>query len=61
MAGHSSSRRRAVSVTASDECSATWGKSQRSGGTPASRARSAEQISSADAWLTVHWLECHRL
>ena len=35
-----SRRRRAVRVTASEECRATWGKSQRSGGTPASgRAR----------------------
>ena len=34
--------------------------SGRPGRRPA-RARSAEQISSAEAWLTVHWLECHRL
>ena len=61
MAGHASRWRRAVSVTASEQWSATWGKSQRSAGTPASRARSAEQISSADAWSTVHWLACHRL
>ncbi len=49
MAGHSSSRRRAVRVTAAEECSATWGKSQRSAGTPAALARSAEQISRAEA------------
>ena len=61
MAGHVPSRRRAVSVTAAEECSATWGKSQRSGGTPAARARSTEQIISAEAWFTVHWLACHRL
>ena len=39
MAGHASSCRRAVSVTASEECSATWGNSQFSAGTPAWRAR----------------------
>ena len=61
MAGQASRWRRAVRVTASEECSATWGKSQRSAATPASRARSAEQISRAEDWSTVHWLACHRL
>ena len=42
------SRRRAVRVTAREQCRATCGKSQRSGGTPASPARPAEQIRRAD-------------
>ncbi len=61
MAGHACSRRRAVRVTAPEQCSATCGKSQRSVGTPASSARRAEQTMSAVAWSTVHWLECQRL
>ena len=61
MAGQAWRWRRAVRVTALEQCSATWGKSQRSGAMPAAAARPAEQTSSADAWSTVHWLECHRL
>ena len=61
MAGQAESSCRAVSVTASEQCRAAWGKSHRSGGTPASAARSAEQITSADDWSTVHWLACQTL
>ena len=61
MAGQAASRRRAVSVTAAEQCRATWGKSQRSGGTPAARARPAEQMRRAEDWSTVHWLACQLL
>src|SRR5579864_7563702 len=61
IAGHAWSERRAVNVTAAEECSATCAKRRRSSGTPAASARADEQINRAAAWSTVHWLACHLL
>ncbi len=61
IAGHASRCRRRTSETAWLDSSPTNGNSHRSDGTPKRRAVATEQIRSAAAWSTVHWLACHLL
>ncbi len=61
IAGHASRCRRRTSETAWLDSTPTNGNSHRSGGTPKRRAAATEQIRSAAAWSTVHWLACHLL
>src|ERR1700722_5248751 len=61
IAGHRWGSRRRSNETAWLDSRPTRGKIHRSEDTPRREAVSTEHSTSAAAWSTVHWVECHLL